>query len=219
MTPTRALRSALLICEGSSDLPLGNLVRTSFLDRGVPLRVTAPDFSLLPDHVGHETERKVQAGIRLFDAVPDVLIVHRDADAAGADARRTELASAREAADIDCPFVPVVPVAMTEAWLLLDAKAIRTVAGNPSGRVRLDLPRVGQVEAVADPEHLPGQCLLTAADLTGRRRDKVAKRFPAHRRQLLERLDRSGPLTELPSYRALVRDVDAAVKIMMARSS
>jgi hypothetical protein len=36
--------------------------------------------------------------------------------------------------------IPVVPVRMTEAWLLADEFAIRSAPGNPNGTQSLDLP-------------------------------------------------------------------------------
>lgn len=48
--------------------------------------------------------------------------------------------------------VPVIPGRMTEAWLRLDEAAIRRVAGNPNGRTKLGLPKLHEVESVADPK-------------------------------------------------------------------
>ncbi|WP_218123413.1 DUF4276 family protein [Quadrisphaera sp. DSM 44207] len=190
-----------------------------FLDLGVSLRITAPDLSLLQSRVGQAVEGKIRAGLELFDDVPDVLIAHRDADSTGGDRRRAELTETCAALQVDGPLVPVIPVRMTEAWLLLDPAAIRTVAGNPRGKAPLELPRPRDFEGVPDPKALLRQALLAAADATGRRRDQVAKRFPAHRRQLLERLDRSGPVSGLPSFQALLQDVEAAVEALTAASS
>ncbi|BCB82630.1 hypothetical protein Pflav_090400 [Phytohabitans flavus] len=106
-------------------------------------------------------------------------------------------------------LVPVIPVRMTEAWLLLDESAIRRVAGNPRGKTDLGLPKAHQVESIADPKELLDQCLLTAANVTGRRRDSLRKRFPQNRRQLLERLDRNGPITQLASWKLLLSDIES----------
>jgi hypothetical protein len=108
--------------------------------------------------------------------------------------------------------VPVIPVRMTEAWLLLDETAIRQVAGNPRGRRDLSLPAPKRVESVPDPKQLLQQCLLTAADCGGRRREQVTKRFNEHRRQLLERIDRSGPINDLPSWQQLIADIESAIE-------
>ena len=141
-------------------------------------------------------------------------MVHRDADSAGHVAREQETAKAVIGAAASAPVVPVIPVRMTEAWLLLDEAAIRRVAGNPNGRARLGLPKPHEVESVADPKHLLRQCLLTAADCTGRRREQVGKRFDEHRRNLLQRLDPQGPVTKLASWQRLTDAVAAAAELM-----
>ncbi|MFV2198191.1 hypothetical protein [Nocardiopsis sp. LOL_012] len=46
------------------------------------------------------------------------------------------------------------------------------------------------------------------AELSGRRLDRFNKRFSENRRQLLQRLDTRGPVTELPSWQAFVQDVE-----------
>lgn len=210
MRPTAA--SALFIGEGTSDRPLVDLVASVFLDHGVQLRVSAPDPAQLPGKIGHRTDQKLDAALRLFDGLPDLLIIHRDADPPGPASRRQELMDAVSARAAPAPLVPIVPVRMTEAWLLLDHDAIRRVAGNPRGRARLDLPPPRTVEDASDPKLLLREALVTASEATGRRRAEVVRRFPAHRRQLLERLDRAGPLTTLTAYRVLLHDVETVAE-------
>ena len=70
------------------------------------------------------------------------------------------------------------------------------------------MPKPQAVESVADPKSVLKECLLAAAQVTGRRRDAFANRFNQHRRQLLERLDVSGPVVKLESWRRLEADVD-----------
>jgi hypothetical protein len=105
--------------------------------------------------------------------------VHRDADNAGAEARRSEILAAAGLVDGSARVVPVIPIRMTEAWLLLDEMNIRVVAGNPRGKESLDLPKLHEVENLADPKELLSECLLRAAGAAGRRRERVAKRFSA----------------------------------------
>ncbi|BCB88018.1 hypothetical protein Psuf_053310 [Phytohabitans suffuscus] len=157
--------------------------------------------------VAKDVGSRIRAGSELVGEQVDVIVVHRDADNAGAATRRTEIEGALRGNNLASALVPVIPVRMTEAWLLLDETAIRRVAGNPRGKNDLGLPKVHQAESVADPKELLNQCLLAAANVTGRRRDSLRKRFSQNRRQLLERLDRNGPITQLPSWRILVSDI------------
>ncbi|MGI9002133.1 MAG: hypothetical protein ACR2GH_10740 [Pseudonocardia sp.] len=200
----------LFVAEGTSDLPLADIVETLFLDRGVSLHLSRPDFSLLPK-VSKDVGSRLLAGRELLHGRVDVVVVHRDADGAGQRARFDEISDAVAATEISSHLVPIIPVRMTEAWLLLDEQAIRTVAGNPRGRTTLSLPRHHEVEGVYDPKAVLRQAVLEAASVTGRRRDRLDRRFSENRRQLLERLDPHGPVSRLPSWCSLIAAVDAVL--------
>ncbi|MFC0439163.1 DUF4276 family protein [Kutzneria buriramensis] len=206
------LYSGLFVAEGSSDAPLAGLVTELFAAHDIRLRLQEPDFTWL--RVAKDVQSKVHAGIELAKTNFDVVVVHRDADNAGHAARTREIVDAVATVTRGSHVVPVVPVRMTEAWLLLDEAAIRRVAGNPKGRAGLGLPKPHEVESVADPKHVLKQCLLAAADCTGRRHNQVARRFDEHRRNLLERLDPHGPVTKLASWQRLVDSVAAAAELM-----
>ncbi len=105
------------------------------------------------------------------------------------------------------PWVPVIPIRMTEAWLLLDESAIRKVAGNPNSKMQLALPRARDVEAVPDPKEVLRNVLAVASGLSGRKLEKLRKRFPYHRQQLLERIDPAGPIAGVPSWLAFNDDL------------
>lgn len=200
----------LFLAEGSSDLPLADLVEALFLDHGVSVFLSRPDFRALP-RVRKDVRSRVEAGLLLVGGPVDVVVVHRDADNMGLGARKAEIADAIQVVGTGSAVVPVIPVRMTEAWLLLDETAIRSVAGNPKGRMALTLPKPHEVEAASDPKDMLRQSLLSAAGVTGRRREAVAKRFNQHRRQLLERLDRSGPVAKLPAWQSMVAEISRVV--------
>lgn len=208
--------TGLYVCEGTSDQPLADIVENLFLERDVEVRLSRPDFSLLRK-VAKDVESRVRAGVELLGGSVDLVVVHRDADNVGALQRREEIVRAVGAVIASATTVPVIPVRMTEAWLLLDEEAIRRVAGNPRGRRELGLPSLRKVESVADPKLLLQQCLLAAADCTGRRREQVAKRFNEHRRQLMQRIDCAGPLVELPSWQQLLDDIEEATEALASR--
>ena len=99
----------------------------------------------------------------------DVLVVHRDAERQTVDDRLAEIRAALQSAALEWHLIPVIPVRMTEAWLLLDESAIRLVAGRPTGTEPLNLPSVAQVEAEPDPKSCLQEVLATASGLSGRR--------------------------------------------------
>jgi hypothetical protein len=203
--------TGLFIAEGSSDQPLAEIVESLFFERGFLVHLSAPDFSLFQDKVRRDVQSKIRAGMELSGQVVDLIVVHRDSDNLDPTVRRAEIFRASEELGLKSTIVPVVPVKMTEAWLLLDEVAIRHVAGNPRGQNDLGLPKPSEVERKADPKKVLQDCLLKAAGVSGRRRDGVAKRFTQHRKQLLERLDQSGPVSTLESWKDLVSHIDSAI--------
>jgi hypothetical protein len=205
--------NALYVCEGTSDRPLAEHVTRLFRDRGIRLVMTSPDFDRIPGKVGAGLEDKLRAA-RRFGRNYGILVVHRDSDNQGVDRRRAEIAAAAERVFLGTPVVAVIPVRMTEAWLLLDECALRRVAGNPNGRKDLNLPKRHEVERIADPKERLREILVVAAECTGRRLDIFKRRFAEHRRLLLERLDPSGPVADLVAWRSVVAEVDRAVALL-----
>jgi hypothetical protein len=92
------------------------------------------------------------------------------------------------------PLVCVVPVRMTEAWLLFDERAIRRAAGNPNGREPLPIV-AGNPENLPDPKGTLHEALRSASGLAGRRRKKFALTDAVQR--VPDYIDDFRPLREL----------------------
>ncbi|MFJ9556060.1 hypothetical protein ACIRPH_19755 [Nocardiopsis sp. NPDC101807] len=199
----------LFLGEGSSDDGIADHIGAIAADRGVEVTVTNPELGRL-EHVGHALTDKL-AAITNLGGEYELVAVHRDADSMGRDARLAEIGNAVRAHMPQVVHVPIVPVRMTEAWLLVDETAIRRVAGNPNGRCALGLPPLKRIEAIPDPKAELKQVLSKASELTGRKLDRFNRRFSENRRQLLQRLDSHGPVAGLPSWQAFVGDVEAGL--------
>jgi hypothetical protein len=137
-----------------------------------------------PDTVGHEflPKSELQAHMPMAEHIAtviqsfpcDVLFVHRDADRQPPEWRHKEIGEAVEqlkANGLTTPCVCVVPIRMTEAWLLMDEQAIRRAAGNPNGKQQLQIPKLKQLESIPDPKQLLHALLREASGKRGRRRD------------------------------------------------
>ncbi|MDZ4800972.1 MAG: hypothetical protein SGI92_22665 [Bryobacteraceae bacterium] len=145
----------------------------------------------------------------VLDLYPcDILFVHRDAEAQPPENRRSEI----EAALHWSPnrWIPVIPVRMTESWLLFDERAIRSAAGNPNGTEPLNLPEVHRLELLPDPKALLSQLLKTASGLNSRRRS----RLPVHERvhRIPDYIDDFSTLLRLPSFQRLQADIQSAIE-------
>lgn len=182
-----------MVCEGSSDAPLAFHIQRLFESCGYP----RPDFNVSSE--GRLLVDKIRSGLAMAPQY-DVLFIHRDADSAVADPRYREITEAVQQAAYDGLWVGIVPVRMTESWLLLDEAAIRNAAGNPNARIRLDLPSPAEAERMADPKSALRSAIIAGAEVQGRRRRTLTKRLPGIRDQLLESLPVGGHLERLQSW-------------------
>ena len=197
----------LLVCEGTTDTPLASHIErllAAFGRRSVDFEIST---------VGRTLVDKIRNGLRLSPNF-DLLFVHRDADNIGWEARRSEIEQAVRAAPFQKPWVPIIPVRTTEAWLLLDELAIRQAVRKPDGRRTVNLPVHNEVERRANPRDILNTALLEASDMRGRRRIGLRQELPTLRRKLLETLPVGGPLEQLESWRRFRDDTRAALDLL-----
>lgn len=104
-----------------------------------------------------------------------LIFVHRDSETLTLDERLGEFDTVdrRE-------VVPVVPVRMSEAWLLFDGPAIAHAAGSPSSQV--PVPNLVQIENMPDPKNRLDDLLFQAAGAPTGRRGRNFRRSIARRR-------------------------------------
>jgi hypothetical protein len=146
-------------------------------------------------------ESRICKAVEFFPC--DVLFIHRDAEGERMEVRNAEIrASVNSAMASGCklPAVAIVPVRMTEAWLLFNENAIRHAAGNPSGRVALNLPPINKIESRPAPKRELLKALQVASELRGRRLKKfnVTQAFW----RVVDYLDDFSPLRQLCAYSA-----------------
>lgn len=202
----------LLVSEGSSDEGLVPHLQALCLSAGASeVSGVAPDYGLLPDFVSRDVRSRLAAGLRLEPNV-DLVFVHRDADARDAEPRYVEIRAAAEAVGVPI-WVAVVPIQQTEAWLLLDADAIRRVAENPRGTTDIGLPANPRAaERIAQPKERLREALLRASESSGRRRRNFKRDFPAHRARLLAELPIQGSIEEMTAWARLRDDIGGAIE-------
>lgn len=228
----------LLVCEGSSDDALKAHIEKLLIKHGAteagggdPFHgethdTPSPQTVRQSRQTPSELAKKVKRGLELFgapDRLPDLLFVHRDADhylnteAAGPEKRYDEIKNAVQVAGYNGLYVGIVPVRMTEAWLLANECEIRRVAGKPDNRCNLNLPALRGIERIGNPKQCLQELLLQAGSPRGRRRIKDFKsenKFGSHRRQLIENLPVGGPLERLPSWVRFRDDTIAALQVL-----
>jgi hypothetical protein len=162
-----------LLGDGTSDRLLEYPIRWALASMGVGIELGQwADLRHARPRPSTLTER-ARIALELYPA--QLLLVHRDSEREPLDVRLAEIRTA--VASVTDRYVAVVPVRMTEAWLLHDEEAIRRASGNPNGTVVLALPAVTQVEAAPDPKSVLYEALLNASELSGRRRENAKRSF------------------------------------------
>ena len=188
--------SCTLLADGSSDSVLMPLLRM-LLGLHCPCAVDlqfAEGLSAATSPLDHQLK------LALDNYPCDLLFVHRDAERDAPLLRTQQIDRARSSAGMTQRLIPVVPVRMTEAWLLVDEAAIRAAARRPQGNVALGLPPPAKIEGLPDPKEVLFTALRTASELTGRH---LAKFHPEVQRHRVA--DHMGPtsierLRRLPSF-------------------
>jgi hypothetical protein len=157
------------------------------------------------------SEERIRTSLELFPC--KLLFVHRDAEQEPLETRREEIRNAFSQAiagiDPEPSTVCVVPVRMTEAWLLSSEAAIRAAAGNPLGRDEVHLPEPSRVESLPEPKDLLYETLRSASGLTGRRKQRLRVGALTHR--VAELTGDFAALRQLRAFVALESELGAAI--------
>ena len=201
-----------LLADGGSDRALLRITQWVFeqhVPAAVPVRGEVADLSPLRDPP-KTLKHRICRAVELYPC--NVLLVHRDAETQNPDKRYEEINTAYRDAQIGtaCSHVCVVPVRMTEAWLLFNESAIRKAAGNPNGTISLNLPEVPDNEP--NPKQVLLEALRDASGLKGRRRKLF--RPEAARFTLANLIDDFAPLRRLIAFRRFEHDVQEVLHQM-----
>jgi hypothetical protein len=137
------------------------------------------------------------------------LVVHRDSEIPSPDPRFEEVNNALLEARCNVNAISVVPVRMTEAWLLFDQQAIRLAAGNPNGSSPLRIP-AAHWDELPDPKNVLYEALRVASELTGRRLRKFQISQAAHR--VSEYIDDFSPLFSLRAFARFEADLSQILR-------
>lgn len=202
-----------LVTDGSSDKmllqPLLWLLRHHLPDWQIEINYA--DLSRMPKKAN--LSMRLKGACNLFPC--DVLFIHRDAEKMTYADRVQEIAEAYQTSGLEVPYIEVVPIRMTEAWMMHDEKAIRLAADNPSGKVTLSLPAPARVHRIPDPKADLEKELVKASELNKRRLKKFKPRQRMHR--LAELIEDFTPLREQESFQNLERKIIELREVLIER--
>lgn len=199
--------TATLVTDGSSDkllVPLIELLLSAHTDLAYQV-VCAEGLPRLSSGLS----ARIDSALELFPC--DFLFVHRDDEGVGAAVRQQEIesnwASSRQTATLIC----VIPVRMTEAWLITNEMPIRAAVGNPNGDDPLKLPTAKNIESVPNPKAILFEALKAATGKNGTRKRRF---IPDHfRHRVSELTDDLAPLRKLRSFKHLEAQIQQHLRI------
>lgn len=190
--------SFTLICDGPFDKTLIPIIIWTIRSKGFtrPISPQWADFGSVSLQSLRLVDR-IPVAIKYFPA--RVYFIHRDAERATLNQRASEIHQAWTESGESEEYRILVPIRMTEAWLLFNEKAIRTAAGNPNGTASLNIPPLGMHESIPDPKNVLHNALSTATELQGRRKKKFQSSRAAS--QITNLIDDFSQLSQLSAFR------------------
>jgi hypothetical protein len=205
-----------LLADGSSDRVLIPVLRWLLVRHGITGAIDSwAELGRLP-RPPRELKDRIRSAIDLYPC--DLLFVHRDAERMDLKSRKSEiLAALQDVVASRPPAVCVIPVRMQEAWLLIEEAAIRHAAGNRHGQEPLSIPKIRELERVADPKKVLHDLLRQASGLHGHRLRKFSAREVAV--LVSELIGDFSPLLQLPAFRELDTDLEETVQVWRTTES
>jgi Domain of unknown function (DUF4276) len=187
----------ILISDGSSDRALINIINYALKQQfNLDFDGERADLGIFSRKKVKTLEEKIAVVIDYYE--PLLIFIHRDAENQPSQKREEEIEKALINADKTKQFAKIIPIRMTECWLLIDEKAIRRASGNPNGNIKLEMPPVNKLESLPNPKKTLEELLEKASGLTGRRLRDLNTRQSI---QIIpEYLEEFSMLEKLPSY-------------------
>lgn len=199
-----------LLTDGSSDIALLPILDWLLIQNGIEQPIQSQWADLRSQR---EPPRELLERIRRsLDLYPcDLLFIRRDAERLTLEQRASEIrtAIAKAGSSAIPPNVFVIPVRMTEAWLLFDERAIRFAAGNQNGHIPLDLPNLNALEDLSDPKSTLHELILKASGLYGRRLKRLNPNDRVRRVPIS--ISDFAPLRTLAAFQSLEKEIKTFV--------
>jgi hypothetical protein len=208
-----------LIGDGSSDVILKPIIEwlINDLHPQIPITGQFADFRRLPKPP-QKADIVAQTNFARELYPFDILFFHRDGETNTADIitkRKKEVLEKVEGLLEAHRVVCIVPVVMTEAWLLIDEDAIKKAAGNRNYSGPMKLPALARLEDQTDPKETLFELLRTASGL----KKRSLARFNVHQavHRVAENIIDFSPLRSLPSFEAFEEDLKVALNHYLAQ--
>lgn len=156
-----------IVADGGTDLMLVPVIQWAIHRIDPDVEILEPEF--------RKRRGSVEDFLRTYNSGAMVVFVHRDSENLTLENRLREFHGVTRA-----DVVPVVPVQMSEAWILFDGAAVAKAAGSPAAEVVA--PVVAEIENIRNPKARLDELLFRAAGWPAGRRGRNFRRSIAKRR-------------------------------------
>jgi len=175
-----------VVADGGTDRVLVPIIQWAIHRLDPHVEILEPEFKKRKSRVADYLQAHEPGAMLTF--------VHRDAETASLEERLSEFPE-----DASSDIVPVVPVRMSEAWLLFDRHAIAKAADRPTYDVTV--PEIAELERLSDPKGRLEELLLEAAGSpTGRRLKNFRRSIIDRRVSVASLISDFSPLEALDAF-------------------
>ena len=175
-----------VVADGGTDRVLVPIIRWAIHRLDQEVDILEPEFVKRSGSVAEFFES--------YNSTTMLVFAHRDAENSAVETRLREF----DQVFLD-GVVPIVPVRMSEAWLLIDGSAIARAADSPNAGVAV--PKLSRIEQIADPKTELEQLLFKAAGSpTGRRGKNFRRSMVSRRVNLASLISDYSPLEKLNAF-------------------
>lgn len=183
-----------VVADGGTDRVLVPIIQWAIHRLDPQVEILEPEFA--------KRSGSVKDFLSVYNPEVMLVFVHRDSENRSIEERLVEFATTEES-----NVVPVIPVRMSEAWLLVNGPAIARAAGASSSIVTV--PKTSTIENISDPKrHLDNLILEAAGNPSGRRR-KIFKRSMVNRRvSVASIITDYSPLEDLHAFRCFQQSLN-----------
>ena len=196
-----------LITDGSSAQALIPLLTTLISELLPDTRFEPPHWVAPPDK--NALSEKLAYALDPTNFQFDILFVHRDAENESIAKRVEEITQSTPQGQH--PVVCVIPVKMTETWLITSEKTIKEAVGNPLAKTKLKLPAVSKIESCNSKDVLD-KALTEACEYGTQRRRKFKPEY--FRRRVAELTSDLTTLRKIPSFKQME---EALINVLQQR--
>ena len=176
-----------IVADGGTDRLLVPVIQWAIHRVDPDVEILEPEF--------RKRRGSIDDFLRIYDPSAMVIFVHRDSETSTLQERLKEFDRVTRP-----NVVPVIPVQMSEAWILFDGPAVAKAAGSPAAEV--PVPGIAEIERIANPKERLNELLFRAAGSPGGRRGRNFRRSIANRRvSVAEYIADYSPLENVPAFR------------------